>query len=177
MKRLVLSTLLLFLAALLGRAQTTGRLAFEKGANIVNLGIGLGAQYGGGLPLGLAYDQGVTDKFSLGAQIDYYSWEYRTGSYRYAYRFAPIAVRGAYHFTLTGEADKLDLYAGVALGYRASRFTSDAPPFVPYSDQYDSRLFYGIFAGGRYYVVPQVGIFSEIGYGVAWLKLGAVFRF
>lgn len=156
---------------------TAGGAAFGKGVNYVNLGVGLGAQYGGGLPIGISYDRGVTDRISIGGQIDYYSWEYNTGYYKYTYRFMPIGLRGAYHFTELGDAEKLDVYAGLALGYFSTRFSSDAPSSFSYSDGYGSRIFLSAFAGGRYFFSPKAGVFGELGYGVAWLKAGVTLRF
>ena len=34
-----------------------------------------------------------------------------------------------------------------------------------------------IFAGARYYFSDNIGVMSELGYGIAWLKLGIAFKF
>jgi hypothetical protein len=107
---------------------TTSFAQYQQGDKLLNVGIGLGAGYGGGVPLGASFEVGITDDISVGGQIDYYSWSYDYGfagvNYGYRYTFIPIAVRGSYHLNkvLNLNNDKLDLYGGAGLGYYISSF-------------------------------------------------------
>lgn len=158
---------------------------YAQGDKQLNVGIGLSSYYGGGLPIGASFEYGVTDVISVGAQIDYYSWSYDYGylnfNDRYRYTFIPIAVRGSYHVNelLNLGNEKLDLYAGVALGYYISRFSYDGPNagVYNYNNSYGNRVLFGIHLGGRYYFKPNLGAFAELGYGVSALKIGATFKF
>lgn len=157
---------------------------FAKGDKLLNVGIGLGVYGRGGLPIGGSFEYGVTDKISVGVQADYYSWKYNYGfsgtNYGYKYTFLPIAVRGSYHVNdlLKLGNDKVDLYAGLALGYYISSFTYDGVNYGgTYSDGYGSRAFIGLHLGGRYYFKPNIAGFAELGAGVSALKLGVTFKF
>jgi hypothetical protein len=39
-----------------------------------------------------------------------------------------------------------------------------------------SGVAYSLFVGGRYYFNQHIGVFAELGYGVAWLNLGVAFH-
>ncbi|KAA9354811.1 MULTISPECIES: hypothetical protein [Larkinella] len=172
MKKL-LSSLLVMSLLLVG---TQSFAQYQKGDKLLNAGIGLGAYYGGGIPLGASFEVGVTDEISVGAQVDFYTWSY--SSY-WRYTFVPIGVRGSYHVNelLNLGNDKLDLYAGVGIGYRISSYKYDGPGGSIYSDSYGSGAFFNLHLGGRYYFKPNIGAFAEVGYGVAPLKLGVAFKF
>jgi hypothetical protein len=38
-------------------------------------------------------------------------------------------------------------------------------------------VYLGAIVGGRYYFKDNIGAFAEIGYDLAWLKVGAAFKF
>jgi hypothetical protein len=98
---------------------------------------------------------------------DYAGWGYK-------YNTFTIGVRGTYHFT--DLVPKMDLYGGVSLG-------ADIVNEKGYGDyaglEYTvngSSALVEIFAGARYYFSDNVGVMSELGYGVAWIKLGIAFK-
>lgn len=153
---------------------------YQKGDKLLNAGIGLGAYYGGGIPIGASLEFGITDQISVGPQIDYYSWGYNFGlGYRYRYTFIPIGVRGSYHLNevLNLGNEKLDLYAGAGLGYYISSYSDNTGYTGVYDNAYGGRVFLNIHAGGRYYFKPNLGGFAELGYGVSTLKVGVAFKF
>ncbi len=155
---------------------------YAKGDKLLNVGIGLSSYYGGGLPIGASFEVGVTDEISVGAQIDYYSWNYNgyLGGYDYKYTFLPVAVRGSYHVNklLNLNNDKIDLYGGLALGYYISRYSYNGPGgSSAFDNSYGNRVLFGLHLGGRYYFKPNLGAFAEVGYGVSALKLGVAFKF
>ena len=170
-------TFLLVLGLLAG---TQSFAQYAQGDKLLNVGVGLSAYYGGGLPIGASFEYGVTDDISVGAQIDYYSWGYNFGAgYRYRYTFLPVAVRGSYHVNklLNLNNDKLDLYGGAALGYYISSFSDNSGYSGIYYNDYGNRILFGIHLGARYYFKPTLGGFAELGYGVSALKIGVAFKF
>ncbi len=169
--------LVLAAAATLGFAQATAQV-FQKGTALLNVGVGLGTSYGGGLPVGVALDYGVTPNISLGLQADYLSWTYGGFGGDYKYRFLPFGVRGAYHFDGVGDPNKIDLYLGVVLGYWASSYRGpNGVSASLYRDSYRGKVLVGGIAGVRYLFTPTVGAFAELGYSVSYGKVGLTFKF
>lgn len=171
--------LLLAAAATLGINNKADAQVYAKGVSLVNIGVGLGASFGGGLPIGIAYDYGVTKNISIGAQVDYMSWSYSyPGLGDYKYRFIPVGVRGAYHFDGIGDPNKVDLYLGLVLGYWVSSFEAPGGGTVAgFSDAYAGKVLVGGLAGGRYMFSPKIGAFAELGYSVSYAKVGITFKF
>lgn len=174
MKKLLSS---LFIVALL--ACGTANAQYAQGDKLLNLGIGVGGFYGGGLPIGGSFEYGVTDQISVGAQADFYTWSYNYGfgAGKYRYTFIPIALRGSYHVNelLNLNNDKIDLYGGLQLGYYISSTNTDFGS--GFNNLYGNRVLFGVHLGGKYYFKPNLGAFAEVGYGVAGLKLGVAFKF
>ncbi|RRA97959.1 hypothetical protein [Larkinella rosea] len=175
MKKL-LSSILVMTLLLVG---TKSFAQYQQGDKLLNAGIGLSSYYGGGLPIGASFEVGVTDEISVGAQLDFYTWGYNYGGYKWRYTFLPIAVRGSYHVNelLNLNNDKLDLYGGLALGYYISKYSDNSGYTGFYDNSYGNRVLFGLHIGGRYYFKPNVGAFAEVGYGVSALKLGVTFKF
>ncbi|WP_421829373.1 hypothetical protein [Larkinella sp.] len=175
MKKL-LSSLLVMSLLLVG---TQSFAQYQKGDKLLNAGIGLSSYYGGGLPIGASFEVGITDEISVGAQLDFYTWGYNFGGYKWRYTFVPVAVRGSYHVNelLNLNNDKLDLYGGLALGYYISSFKDNSGYSGFYDNAYGNQVLFGIHLGGRYYFKPNLGAFAEVGYGVSALKLGVAFKF
>ncbi|WP_128546567.1 hypothetical protein [Larkinella soli] len=172
----ILSSLFVVVLMLIG---TQSFAQYQKGDKLLNLGIGLGAYYGGGVPIGAAFEVGVTDEISVGAQVDFYTWGYNFGGYKWRYTFLPIAVRGSYHVNelLNLGNEKLDLYAGLALGYYVSSYSDNSGYSGFYDNAYGNKVLFGLHLGGRYYFKPNLAGFAELGYGVAPLKVGVTFKF
>lgn len=170
---------MLFVATLLSVASEKAFAQYEKGDKLLNVGLGLGSYYGGGVAVGAAFEYGITDFISVGAQADFYTWGYNFGvGYKYRYTFLPIAARGSYHFGkhfLT--IDKLDLYAGAALGYYISSYKDNTGYSGIYDDGYGGKGLFGVFGGGRYYFKPNMAGFAEVGYNVTPIKVGLTFKF
>jgi hypothetical protein len=167
---------ILFMILVVAALGTTSQKAFaqyEKGDKILNLGIGGGGYgfYGGGFAVGGSFEVGVHEFVSVGAQADirFYNYGYLLGPSD-NYVALPIAARGSYHYGkhfLT--IDKLDLYAGPALGFNID------------GNQYytSSALVIGVFAGARYYFKPAMGVFVEFAGGTNMIpaKAGISLKF
>jgi len=146
---------------------------YEKGDKILNLGIGGGGYgfYNGGFAVGGSFEVGVHEFISVGAQADirFYNYGYLLGP-NDNYVALPIAARGSYHYGkhfLT--IDKLDLYAGPALG-----FNIDGNEYYT-----SSAIVIGVFAGARYYFKPAMGAFVEFAGGTNMIpaKVGISLKF
>lgn len=172
MKKL-LSALLIASAVFL--AGPSAYAQFEKGDKLLNAGINLGGTYGGGgFGLGASFEGGIHDFISVGGQVDWVNWSYGWIGSNIKYNFITIAARGSYHFGkhfLT--MDNLDLYAGPAIGYRISSYSN----VFGYSSTYGNGVFFGAFAGARYYFKENMGVFAEVGYNASPLKAGITFKF
>jgi len=166
--------LMLFVAAILSVTSDKAFAQYEKGDKLLNAGIGgggYGFYGGGGFAVGGSFEYGVHEFISVGAQADlrFYNYGYLLGPSD-NYVALPIAARGSYHYGkhfLT--IDKLDLYAGPALGFNID------------GNQYytNSALVIGAFAGARYYFKPAMGVFLELAGGTNMIpvKAGITFKF
>ena len=63
------------------------------------------------------------------------------------------------------EEESFNFYTGMSLGY-----TSHDGPYV------DGGFFYEVHIGGRYQLSESFSLFSELGYGLALLKVGISFK-
>ncbi len=176
MKKLLL---MLLVTTIIGVTSSSSYAQFEKGDNLLNVGLGLGGTYGGGgVGIGASYEKGITDFISVGAQIDFITWSYGYSSYKYKYTFIPIGVRGSYHFGKHFlKMDNLDLYGGPSLGYRISKYKDPSGFSGFYDNAYGNSVFFGVFAGARYYFKPTMSAFAEVGYNESPLKVGISFKF
>ena len=156
---------------------------FHQGDKLLNLGVGLSSYYYG-TPIGLSFESGVSDDISVGAQFDYNSGNYDgyySSSYRWGYSAYYLGIRGSYHLNnvLQLNEEKIDLYAGLGLGYQRFRWDDDAYGYgYGYSYNYRSGVFFNYFVGGKYYFTPKVGAFVELGYtGLSSSRVGVSFKF
>jgi hypothetical protein len=140
----------------------------------LNAGIGLAAYTAGGFPIGASFEVEVKDNVSVGGFLDYARYGYSDYGYRWNYTFVYLGARASYHAgELLGVTNpKFDPYAGISLGYRASRYGNNDGYYGSYYNPYGSSVFFGAHLGARYLFSDKVGGFAEVGYGVAALKLG-----
>ena len=152
---------------------------YEQGDKLLNVGLNLGGTYGGsGVGVGASYEQGIHDFISVGAQVDLNTWNYGFGNYSWKYSFLTIGARGSYHFGKHFvKNDKLDLYAGPALGYRITSYKTPDGYNGTYSDSFGGGVFFGAFVGARYYFKPNLGAFAELGDNTSALKVGVALKF
>ncbi|WP_017256992.1 outer membrane beta-barrel protein [Pedobacter arcticus] len=153
--------LAMFAIATLGLTSASAQV-YQKGDNLLNVGIGLGGGFG--TPIGASFEHGFTDKISGGVMATYSSQD--IGGYKLKYIIA--GVRASYHFDFGVE--KLDPYLGAMLGYNKVSYDSGYTGSA-------SGVAYSGHAGARYYFTEKIGGFAEVGYGVANLTIGAAFKF
>jgi hypothetical protein len=173
MKRILLISTLLVIAVSLSFSQ----MAYKKGDQVINIGLGIGGfagTYGtGGIAITGGYEYGVTENISLGGVLGYSSSSYDYGfgdSWKFTYIL--IGARGAYHLDLFHNP-KIDTYGGILLGYNIVSFSG---PNVVYYTPGTSYLEFGIFIGGRYYFDPHWAVQAELGYGLGILNIGIAYK-
>jgi len=158
-------------------------MAYKKGDQVINLGIGIGGfagAYGtGGIAFTGGYENAINENISLGGVLGYSSSseDFFYGQWKYTYFL--IAVRGAYHYDLLHDPN-IDTYGGILLGYNiVSSSTTWNNGYNGLFGSYSasaSFLEYGIFVGGRYYFNPKWAIQAELGYGLGILNVGIAYK-
>jgi hypothetical protein len=165
--------------------------AFAQGTTHVNVGFGLGgylsyASFGDfrSTPtLFLAVDHGVMDdlgpgSLGIGGFLAYKaaSYDYNVFGYNETGKWTDfvIGARGTYHYYIDNE--QIDLYAGLSLGlviesydYTSTYAGGIDDDFYDYNDNF---VYYAFSVGGKYMFTENLGAFAELGYDIAWLKLG-----
>jgi hypothetical protein len=164
---------------------------FNKGDKVLSFGLGLGSTYIAWdpyykttvPPIFVAGDYCLREKLGpgnlgVGGILAYsaYKWNYSTVDWGYKYTNFFIGARGTYHFT--DLVDKLDLYGGVVLGAKIVTY-KEYGQYAGYGtyNTNSSGVLYDIFGGARYYLADNFGVMGELGYGIAWLKLGVSLKF
>jgi hypothetical protein len=188
MRRLILLAAMIILTGMAGMAQV-----FEKGSQAINLGIGFGntgsfgSYYSGFLPSASAsYEYGIvevpmgsdlTGVVSVGgymgwsmSKYGYDSWG--SDDYYLTTNFI-IAVRGNYHFIFH---EKLDPYAGIALGanIEASKWHGNGDD--PNIDYASTTPFGGAYAGARWYFSDNFSAYAEVGWLISVFNVGVSFK-
>ena len=180
MKRILLISVLLVIAVSLSFSQ----MAYKKGDQVVNLGIGLGglaSAYGSsGIAITGGYEYGVNENISLGGVLGYSSSSEDFGyGYGWNYTYILIGARGAYHYDLFHNPN-IDTYGGILLGYNivSSKATGTLVNYYGFgsASASSSYLEYGIFVGGRYYFDPHWAVQAELGYGLGILNIGVAYK-
>ena len=172
---------------------------FEKGSSAINVGIGFGSTmyHGVGYKMGFpsisaSYEMGIvevamgsslTGVVSVGGLAGFggskYDYSY-SPSYGYTVKtnYFLIAVRGNYHFIFH---DKFDPYAGIILGYYFGNNKVDYgtawPSYIPKYNENTGGFHGGAYAGARWFFTPAIAVFTELGWNISILTIGATFKF
>lgn len=164
-KKIVLITLVLFLSASLLTAAYTKKntpfrrsntLTFTKGDMFLTPQIGFNSW---AIPFGANFEYAMTENIGVGGTIMMWFW---SG----ASVILP-SVDAAYHFT-TLEVDKLDLFAGVGVGfaiYNAGAGISGS-----------SGIYIDPFVAGRYWFSDKIGVSLRLNIGLIgdWSGVGGL---
>lgn len=150
--------------------------SYQKGDKLLNLGLGLGTYGAGGVGLGGSFEFGIHDAISVGV-IGGYSGRSNYLNSGGRWSVLTIGARGSYHFNelLKLDDDKIDLYAGLGLGYRNISWSYSG--FGGYNDSWGSGIMFIGHIGGKYYFKPNLGVFAELGSGFGTLQAGVSFKF
>lgn len=155
---------------------------FGVGSKIFSVGL-LGGGTGFGIGGGAAFEVGVKElapDFTLGVGgfVGYTQKSYNYSStYNQTVRAIPIAAIGNVHYKIKDQP-KLDLYAGLSLGFTNISVSSDFPGFNSNTSAYSSGLGFGGQVGARYDFTPKVAGFVQLGGGsnTAVYFLGLTFK-
>lgn len=162
-------------------------LAYEKGNQSLQFGLGLGAPYfQGGVKIPaiqLHYEYGVTDEISVGGVVGYASSSMKYDDYSFNgnssftksrstvdFSYLLIGARANYHFETS---ERFDPYGGVTLGYNKIGTTDKGSLGA---DLKSSQILYGGQIGANYYFSSRIGAWAELGYGIGYLNLGLTFK-
>ncbi|MGC4234037.1 MAG: hypothetical protein QM594_13750 [Niabella sp.] len=179
MKRIKLTAFVMLAFAL---AQSSQAQTFKKGTNALNVGIGVGGNYGywdGGSSLpqfGVSFEHGTWEipgpgVISIGGYLGHKAYKYRAYGDDWSWSYTTIGARAAYHYTGL-DMEKVDLYGGALLGYVLFRTHG-------YSAASGGGAI-GAFAGGRYMFSPNFGVYAELAggnYNLAILNGGITLKF
>ncbi len=186
-----------FVMLLLSVSSFAAEPAFDKGSNVIGLGLGFGVDYGHyygtytsssvAPTFAIMYDHGFFPEvgpgtIGIGGIFAIKSSSQKINGDKYGYSSYIVGVRGTYHLTLLKDKNnKFDPYGGVTFGLR---FNSDEY-YKYYHDTYGTEYYSyrnvnpiaGLFVGAHYNFVPNFGVFAEIGYDITFLRLGVNFNF
>lgn len=165
--------ILFILISLTGHSQNDN---FKKGQTDLQFGIGFFSNLNNNFknvgfetkntvpPVSATIDHAITDELSIGGTIAYAQTHLNDqGQYIVTASYLIIGARGLYHFDLL---PSLDTYGGAMLGYNIVKLSDES-----YKNK-TSAFAYTFLVGGRYRLAQTVGLFLELGYGVASVNLG-----
>lgn len=150
----------------------------EAGDMNLNIGLGLGNNLVAGNqsvpPIGASFEYGIKDEISIGGFLGYTASDiaFVGGDWKYSYTI--LGLRGSYHLDLLGN-EKIDTYGGAMLGYYLLSVDYGNSGVTTGGDA--GSFAYTLYVGGRYAFTDNIGAFAELGYGIAFLQLGANLKF
>lgn len=166
--------------------------AFYQGTFHLSAGFGLGGylsyasfgEFNQTPTLFVAGDYGIIDDLGPGNLGIGGFLAYKSASYDYSYLGYSdqgkwtdfvVGVRGTYHYFI--DNDQLDLYGALSLGVviESYDYTSNYsyPGYDPNSFDYNNNFAYYAFSvGAKYMFTESLGAFAELGWDIAFLKLG-----
>lgn len=168
--------------------------SFQKGTNVISLGVGLGSSilnYSGSSQtpaLSLQYEKGVWEiggpgVISLGGYVGFKGYKYSgtMGSYKWdeKWNYTVIGLRSAYHYNGI-DNNKIDVFGGLMLSYDILNYKysdNGGSSSLYNSGSYGSNAGFTAYVGGRYLFTDNIAVMAELGYGVSYLTLGASFKF
>jgi len=161
--------------------------ALTKGEKIVQLGTGIGGTVVAGSSsqtpyLRAIFEMGVNDDFLSGTLSAGGGISYKSGSYAYYsastwnYTYMSFHGRASWHPDFIS-VDKLDAYAGLAMGIDFVNVNYDSAFDYDGTDFSGAGLSLGMHIGARYQFTEQWGAWAELGFGHGLLNVGASYKF
>jgi hypothetical protein len=145
--------------------------AVKPGNWLINAGIGFGTYKYGTMaipPLSVSVDYALPLgglPFSVGGMFGFSRSDY------YGADFTYLAFGGRFGYHPDFGVANLDPYAVVTLGYYHWSWSG------PYSGLDDGSFLFGGAIGARYFFIPNVGAFAELGYSaLSFVTLGVTFK-
>lgn len=103
----------------------------------------------------------LDESFSLGAVVGHATIEPKVSFTQDNESTSGFIAGGLINYYWTDSDEKFHFYTGGSIGYASH----DAPYF-------DSRVFYEVHAGARYWIAKNLGLNAEVGYGLSLIKAG-----
>ncbi len=157
-----------------------------KGANFINLGLGVGVAPSS-IGFNASFEHGFFNAISIGGLLDirtghgdYYGYG---NNYNYNQKTSSVGIglRGSYHFNklMRIRQKNVDIYAGAATGVNINHYTYDDKYNNGYGPaNYNSTdLLIGVHAGAKYFVSDRFGFFGELSSYNSILKIGIALKF
>lgn len=176
-KKLIFASLLLVLNKA-GYSQ-----AYYQGVKLINARVGLlstlakGAEKSTVLPYVASLEYGVSEEISVGLFGGYSQTSSERDGLKYIYDYTFFGANAAYHFETI---EKLDVYAGLNLGYNIGKGQVELPTNYmggPVTANKQGGILLGGFAGARYYPIENLGLGIEIGSSIAYFQTGLTIKF
>jgi hypothetical protein len=138
------------------------------------------------LPIGVCFDYGITDNLGpgvlsiggfLGAttyQDELYNINLDENYGRKGTLLA-VALRGTYHYQLTDEVDTYG-FLHLGAGFESWNLYGSPPPDDTVDVSSQTRFVFGVGIGAKYYFSEKVCALAEIGFDMAYFKIGVGYR-
>jgi hypothetical protein len=194
MRKLKTILLLLACSSFLFKSVLAQDKAYELKNSVINLGVGFGYSIGyisgtsASPVMNASYEYAFKEVgpgiLGLGGSFSYQGSKYEYsdiwGTYKQNWNTTFFALRGTWHpNALIGE--KYDVYGALQLGYYNYHYKFSGTGVYESSSTYDSgldnSLGLGLIVGGRYFFTKNIGVYAELGYDIAYLKVGLSAKF
>jgi hypothetical protein len=154
--------------------------SLKKGNFIINAGIGFGTPLYGDMtipPISVSVDYALPIgglPFTVGALGGFNMSQYKAVGYKWTYTGIAIAGRMGYHPDFG--VKNLDPYVDIALGYYIYTGKSDLSGGLTPTSY--STFYWGGNLGARYFFIPNLGAFLELGYSaLSYVTAGVAIKF
>jgi hypothetical protein len=175
-----------FLLAILFSTSFAFSQAVDAGTKLINLDVGFVTSFNQGKidvpPITVAFDYILSQVgpgyVGLGAMAGYATSKEESRinqGFYYQHTFILLGARGTYHW-FPGQSEKFDTYAGLTIGYSIASSKSITANTGTVIKQ-PSGMIGGMFAGIRYFFIPNLGVNAEFSYGVSAINIGASLKF
>jgi hypothetical protein len=145
MKKLVTA---IFALLILSGAALAGTNEFSKGSFFITPQVGINSW---AIPFGVNAEYAITPNIGIGGTVMVWLWS----DTWYTYSIISPSAEAVYHFTQLN-LDKIDLFAGAALGYTIYSFSSKEAGFT--GSLGSSGIDLGIVLGGRYFFSDKIAV-------------------
>ena len=139
----------------------------QKGMSLFNVGLGLAP----GVGVNVSYDYGLIDAwgpgiFTVGGYVGYQNYKTWTDNLDYRANALFFTPRATYRYAIN---KSFEVFGTAMLG----------AVFYSYSKYKDGRsdVRFSTTAGCRYSFTPDISVFAEVGYNIAYLNGGLSFSF
>jgi len=148
----------------------------DNGDMLVGLRVPVGGVAGASFGIGAGLEKMITPKVGITGAAYYAGYSESLagvgmGSIEYSYTNILLTAGGSYHFYTT---DKLDLSAGVSLGYNVASVSVSGGGSA--SGVSAGGFIWSGMAQGRYFFTPKISGYLGLGYGLGYATIGLDFK-